>query len=77
MSENPADRIERALARIEAAAAERAYATERLARRHAVLRDRVQDALAALDQLIAEDKQAAALTPDEDDDLPDAAGEAN
>ncbi len=77
MSENPADRIERALARIEAAAAERAYATERLARRHAVLRDRVQDALAALDHLIAEDRQAAAIASDEQDDLPDDAGEAN
>jgi hypothetical protein len=46
------DRIEAALARIEAAAAARAYDTDRLTRRHAALRDKIQDAVEALDALI-------------------------
>lgn len=53
MADTPSDRIERALARIETAAVARAYATERLARRHAVLRQRIEDAVASLDTLIA------------------------
>jgi len=53
MADTPADRIEQALARIEAAASKRAYATERLARRHAVLRQRIEEAVASLDALIA------------------------
>lgn len=53
MAESPADRIEQALARIERAAAARAYATERLARRHAKLRSRIEEAVASLDVLIA------------------------
>ena len=47
-------RIDRALARIEAAARSRAADHARLQRRHAVLRDRVGEAIAALDQHIAE-----------------------
>jgi hypothetical protein len=46
------DRIEKALARIEAAARARAYAGERLAERHAVLRSRMEEAIAAIDLLI-------------------------
>ncbi|WP_240610291.1 hypothetical protein [Sphingomonas pokkalii] len=48
-----ADRIERALARIEAAAAKRAYAAAQLERRHAQLRGRIETAIADLDDLIA------------------------
>lgn len=50
-------RIERAIARIEAAAAKRAFEADRLARRHATLREKVEDAIDALDALI--EKQAA------------------
>ena len=53
MAETPNDRIERALARIEAAATSRAYTVERLTRRHARLRERIEDAVASLDALIA------------------------
>ncbi|NIJ20092.1 acyl-CoA reductase-like NAD-dependent aldehyde dehydrogenase [Sphingomonas naasensis] len=53
MAESSADRIEQALARIERAAAARAYTTERLARRHAKLRARIEEAVASLDVLIA------------------------
>ncbi|AQR73002.1 hypothetical protein [Sphingomonas sp. LM7] len=53
MAESPSDRIEQALARIEAAAAARAYATARLATRHAKLRARIGDAVTSLDALIA------------------------
>lgn len=45
-------RIERALARIEAAAGKRAFDAEVLERRHAALRQKVEDAIAALDSLI-------------------------
>lgn len=47
------DRIERALARIEAAATRRAFDADALARRHAALREKVEDAIDALDSLIA------------------------
>jgi hypothetical protein len=47
------ERIERALARIEAAAAARAFDVERLARRNALLRERMQEAVSSLDTLIA------------------------
>ena len=57
MDATPADRIEQALARIEKAAAARAYSAERLARRHAVLRERIQDAVTSLDALIAREKR--------------------
>jgi phage shock protein A len=49
----PEDRIEQALARIETAAAARAHAAERLARRHAKLRARIEEAVTSLDALIA------------------------
>lgn len=54
MADTHAARIEQALARIEAAASARAYATERLARRHALLRERIEDAVTTLDALIAQ-----------------------
>jgi phage shock protein A len=53
----PADRIEQALARIEKAAAARAYASERLAQRHAKLRTRIADAVTSLDALIARESR--------------------
>jgi hypothetical protein len=53
MAESPEDRIEKALARIETAAAARAYATARLSRRHAKLRARIEEAVGSLDALIA------------------------
>lgn len=57
-AESPAlERIERALARIEAAAAKRAFDADALQRRHATLREKVEDAIEALDALI--EKQAA------------------
>ena len=56
----PSERIEAALARIEAAAAARAYATERLTHRHAALREKIQDAVSALDTLIAREGAAEA-----------------
>lgn len=56
MADAPPDRIEKALARIEAAAAARAYSVERLSRRHAVLREKIEDAVASLDALIARER---------------------
>ncbi|TKD51062.1 hypothetical protein [Sphingomonas baiyangensis] len=47
------DRIERAVARIEKAAAARAHSADALARRHAALRARMEEAVTALDDLIA------------------------
>jgi hypothetical protein len=47
------DRIERAVARIEKAASARAFATDRALRRHGALRARIEQAVAALDVLIA------------------------
>jgi hypothetical protein len=49
---SPVDRIERALARIEAAAHERFSAEQAMALRHETLRTRMADAIAALDALI-------------------------
>ncbi len=49
------ERIERALTRIEAAAARRAFDAERLEHRHAVLRSKVEQAIAALDALIEQE----------------------
>lgn len=46
-------RIDRAIARIEAAAQGHALATERLSRRHAALRERMAEAVDAMDELIA------------------------
>jgi len=52
-------RIEEALARIEAAAASRAYGAEQLARRHFLLREKIESAVASLDALIANEKTEA------------------
>ena len=46
------DRIDRAIARIEAVLAERARATEDALRRHATLRARMEEAVTALDDVI-------------------------
>ncbi|MDF7773851.1 hypothetical protein P1X14_01210 [Sphingomonas sp. AOB5] len=53
MAGSSSDRIEKALARIEAAAAARAFSSERIVRRHAALRKRIETAVASLDELIA------------------------
>ncbi|WP_294094014.1 hypothetical protein [Sphingomonas sp.] len=53
MAADPADRIENALARIEAAAAAKSYSLDRIEQRHARLRARIEDAVASLDTLIA------------------------
>ena len=53
MPETAADRIEQALARIEAAATTRTQAEHRLRQRHARLRGKVEDALASMDALLA------------------------
>lgn len=55
---NPVDRIEAALARIEAAARQRGDERRDLARRHAQLRDRVAEAVAAIDDLSARAERA-------------------
>ena len=55
----PSARIEKALARIEAAATARAYTIERLTHRHAALREKIEDAVASLDALIAREKAEA------------------
>lgn len=49
----PTDRIDAALARIERAIASRAHGAEALARRHAALKARMAEAVAALDDVIA------------------------
>ncbi|MFZ5747683.1 MAG: hypothetical protein ACOY45_08485 [Pseudomonadota bacterium] len=51
-------RIEDALSRIEAAASARAFSGEQLARRHAALRAKIEDAVLALDALIAREAAA-------------------
>ncbi len=57
--EHPAvQRIERAVARIEKAAGARAYSAEMLGRRHAALRERMEQAVEALDALIAREDAA-------------------
>ena len=56
MPASPLDRINTAIARIEAATTEKTRATEHLARRHAALRTRMADAITALDQIIAQDE---------------------
>ncbi len=47
------DRIDRAITRIQTAIAARTANAEALARRHAMLRSRMADAVAALDDVIA------------------------
>ncbi|MHA6720800.1 hypothetical protein ACX40Y_15300 [Sphingomonas sp. RS6] len=61
-------RIEQALARIEAATAACAYSAARLERRHALLRERVEAAITALDTLIDEEPDAG---PDAEPDAGD------
>ncbi|MBB5709043.1 hypothetical protein [Sphingomonas xinjiangensis] len=53
MPETAADRIEQALARIEAAANARTHEEQRLRQRHARLRGTVEEALASIDALLA------------------------
>ena len=53
MASDPADRIEQALARIEAAGAAKSYALDRLSQRHTRLRARIEEAVASLDTMIA------------------------
>lgn len=50
---SPADRIDAALARIEAAIAARAAGAEALVQRHAALKARMAEAVSALDDVIA------------------------
>ncbi len=57
-------RIETALARIEAALAARTAAAEALARRHATLRARMGEAVAAIDALIAREGDGEEEDPD-------------
>lgn len=58
---DPAQRIEFALARIEAAARQRGDERRDLARRHAQLRERVAEAVAAIDDLSARSERAEAV----------------
>jgi hypothetical protein len=51
------DRIDAAIARIEAQIAHRAEAGEALARRHAALKARMAEAVAALDDVIARESR--------------------
>ncbi len=50
---SPLDRIDRAIARIQAASDARAHAARAIADRHAILRDRIAEAVATLDEVIA------------------------
>lgn len=61
MATDPADRIENALSRIEAAAAAKSFALDRIQQRHTRLRARIEDAVTSLDTLIARE------SADEDD----------
>lgn len=58
---DPVQRIESALARIEAAARQRGDERRDLARRHAQLRERVAEAVAAIDDLSARSERADAV----------------
>lgn len=72
MSEQIADRIERALQRIETAARATAFATARLERRNALLRGRIESAIVDLDALIAREAEGAAPEAAADIDAEDA-----
>ena len=63
MAVSTIDRISAAITRIEAASADRATAADALARRHAALRTRMADAIAALDELIEQTENAASDEP--------------
>ncbi|RSV34219.1 hypothetical protein CA233_21230 [Sphingomonas sp. ABOLD] len=68
MSDPVADRIERALKRIEVAAAAQTQARARLETRNATLRARIESALVDLDALIARERELEAqLAGDEGD----------
>ena len=54
---SPSDRIDAALARIERAIAARASGADALAKRHAALKARMAEAVAALDDVIAREPQ--------------------
>ena len=56
MAASPLDRITAAIARIEAISADKTRAIDHLAQRNAALRTRMADAIAALDQIIAQDE---------------------
>ncbi len=56
---DPLTRIDAALARIEAAASQRGSERRDLARRHAQLRERVAEAVAAIDDLAARAEEPA------------------
>lgn len=58
---DPVQRIESALARIEAAARQRGTERRDLARRHAQLRERVAEAVAAIDDLSSRSERADAV----------------
>ena len=58
-AQSPEDRSEQALARIEAAASASSDASRRLARRHAKLRARIEEAVTSLDALIARENAPA------------------
>ena len=58
---DPVQRIESALARIEAAARQRGDERRDLARRHAKLRERVAEAVAAIDDLSARSERVEAV----------------
>jgi len=62
MSQTAADRIEQALARIEAAATVRTNAEQHLRQRHARLRSKVEEALTSIDALLARESAG----PDQD-----------
>ena len=57
MTADPADRIENALARIEAAAAAKSFALDRIQQRHVRLRTRIEETVASLDTLIARESE--------------------
>ncbi len=63
MAVSTIDRISAAITRIEAASANRATAADALARRHAALRTRMADAIAALDELIVQTESDASDEP--------------
>ncbi|MDE0879465.1 MAG: hypothetical protein OSB00_12510 [Sphingomonas bacterium] len=52
------DRIDSAIARIEAAIDARAHDAEKLSRRHAALKARMAEAVSALDEVIARESAA-------------------
>ena len=68
MSDPAADRIERALKRIEVAATTQTQARAKLETRNAALRARIESALVDLDALIARERELEAQLAGEDAD---------